>query len=127
MASSSLNRGFAFGIWLLAVASLLGFVDAIFNYFWTGNGIHGTAGALLVIVSTALLTIASGLIALGLLRWRWLIVLFDVLLILGILGTGLAAYLLEAWVLLGLMVAALVGWLAHIFMPSRTIRTEAAS
>lgn len=122
----TLRRGIAYGMWLLAIASLLGLVDAIFNYFWTGDGIHGTAGAALVIVSSALLTIASGLIAVGLVPWRWVVVLIDVLLFLGILGTGFAAYMLDAWVLVGLMVAALIGWFVNIFPPAGNAHARVA-
>ena len=40
--------------------SLLALIDSLFNYFWTGNGIHGSEGALLVVVSTLLLALAAG-------------------------------------------------------------------
>jgi hypothetical protein len=35
---------------LVALFALLALIDSLFNYFWTGNGIHGSEGALLVIV-----------------------------------------------------------------------------
>ena len=58
--------------------SLFGLIDSLFNYFWTGNGIHGSEGALLVIVSTLLLVLAVGIV---LNRWgpRWLHVTLEVL------------------------------------------------
>jgi len=100
------------GLVLLTLASLAGLADAIFNYISADNGIHGTEGALVVVVSTALLLIASLLIFGGL--RGWLKGLFEVLLFLGVLGTGAAAYFLEAQILLVLMVIALVGWVLQV-------------
>ena len=97
--------------------SLLGLIDSLFNYFWTGNGIHGSEGALLVIVSTLLLVLAVGIV---LNRWgpRWLHVTLEVLVVLDFLGTGLAAYFLEAWILLALMALAFIAWLVHALRPA---------
>ena len=97
--------------------SLLALIDSLFNYFWTGNGIHGSEGALLVIVSTLLLTLAGGIV---LNRWGpgWLHVILEVLIVLDFLGTGLAAYLLEAWILLALIVLAFIAWLIHALRPA---------
>ena len=101
--------------------SVLGFVDAVFNYFWTGNGIHGTEGALLVVVSTLLMIVAAVLISRRVVH-GWLRTVFAVLLALDFIGTGLAAYLLEAWILLGLDVLAAIAWLATFAAP-RTLST----
>ena len=101
--------------------SVLGFLDAIFNYFWTGNGIHGSEGALLVVASTLLMAVAVALIGLGLVR-GWLRALLTVLLVLDFVGTGAAAYFLEAWILLGLDVIAAIAWLATL-TTSRTLST----
>ncbi|MDR3474032.1 MAG: hypothetical protein P4M09_20425 [Devosia sp.] len=112
------------GLWLLGAATLLGLIDAMFNYFWTGNGIHGTQGALIVAGSTLLQLVAFGLIAGGVLRGG-LKVLFEVLIFLDLLGTGLAAYMLEAWMLLALTVVALIGFLLHLGTAARrTSRRE---
>jgi hypothetical protein len=109
------------GIWVLAVVSLLGLIDAIYDYVAPNNGIHGTEGALLVVVSTALMLIAAALIAFGVLRGGWR-VLFEVLIFLDILGTGTAAYFLEAYILVGLMVVALIAWLVQIGAPAAPAR-----
>jgi hypothetical protein len=93
--------------------SVLAFLDAVFNYFWTGNGIHGTEGALLVVVSTLLMAIAAWLIGAHVVH-GWLRVLLVVLLVLDFIGTGFAAYLLDAWILLGLDVLAAIAWLASL-------------
>ena len=92
--------------------AVLAFLDSLFNYFWPGNGIHGSEGALLVVVSTLLMAIAAALIAYqrihGPVRG-----LFQVLLVLDFLGTALAAYFLEAWILLALVALAALAWLAQ--------------
>jgi hypothetical protein len=93
--------------------SVLAFLDAVFNYFWTGNGIHGTEGALLVVVSTLLMAIAAWLTGAHIVH-GWLRVLLVVLLVLDFIGTGFAAYLLDAWILLGLDVLAAIAWLASL-------------
>jgi hypothetical protein len=100
---------------LMVVGSGVGLLFSLYNNFNSGNGIHGTPGALLVIVSSALVLIASLLLAFNVFRPRWLRIVVDVLLILGILGTGFAAYMLEANWLVALMVVALIGWLVHVF------------
>src|SRR5689334_10174497 len=107
----------AFGNWLLLLSALAALCVAVFEYLWHGNGIHGTGGALVVIVSTALML--AGAFALGrrFERARGLRILLLVLLVVDILGTGLAAYLLEAYALLALVVLALLGWAACIAAP----------
>jgi quinoprotein glucose dehydrogenase len=111
--------------WLLPLAALVALGAALFDYFWTGNGIHGTGGVLLVIASSAVLLI----LAAALVLWRrppgWLRALLLVLLIIDIAGTGLAAYLLEAWWILGAMAVALFGWLIDIPRDG-TVRTVSA-
>ncbi|MEJ0097524.1 MAG: hypothetical protein WDM84_05760 [Bauldia sp.] len=106
-----------FGMNVVTVLALLALLDCLFNFFWTGNGIHGSEGALLVIVSTLLMALAAGLIARGLLR-GWLGGLFEVLIVLDFLGTALAAYFLEAWILLALVVLAAVAWVFHLLRPA---------
>ncbi len=101
----------------VALLALLAFLDSLFNYFWTGNGIHGSEGALLVVVSTLLLTLAAGVIAWNRVR-GWLRNLLEVLIVLDFLGTAAAAYLLEAWILLALVVLAFIAWIAHMVRPA---------
>jgi len=110
--------------WLLPLAALIGLGAALFDYFYPDNGIHGTGGVLLVIGSTAVMLI----LALALMRSggakRWVHGVLLALLIIDIAGTGLAAYLLEAWWILGAMVIALIGWL--IDLPDATLRMTPA-
>lgn len=105
-------------IWLLAAVSTLGLAVSVFNYFWTGTGIHGSLGALIVIGSTLLMAIASAAIAVGFAR-GWVRSVLAVLIVLDILGTGFAAYMLEAQILFGLMILALIAWLFSAFSDRR--------
>ncbi|MGE5105638.1 MAG: pyrroloquinoline quinone-dependent dehydrogenase [Betaproteobacteria bacterium] len=100
--------------WLLPLAALLGLLVAIFDYFWTGNGIHGTGGVLLVIATTALMLIGAIVLARAAPTSHALRTVLLVLLLIDILGTAFAAYLLEAWWLVALMVLALAGWIVSI-------------
>lgn len=106
-------------VMLLAIAALTGLIVSIYNYLTPGTGIDGTEGAMLVIVSSLLILGASLLVALVSLP-AWLFWTFEVLILLGIIGTMAAAYLLMSWILLGAMVAALLAHLIHLFMrPAR--------
>jgi quinoprotein glucose dehydrogenase len=107
--------------WLLPLAALIGLVVAVFDYFYSGNGIHGTGGVLLVIGSTLVMLV----LACALAYWPAMsrggrgVLLF--LLIVDIAGTALAAYLLLAWWLLAAMVLAFIGWLVDL-APDRATR-----
>jgi glycerol-3-phosphate acyltransferase PlsY len=116
-------------IWLLAAVSTLGLAVSVFNYFWTGNGIHGSLGALIVIGSTLLMALASAAIAVGFAR-GWVRSVLAILILLDILGTGFAAYMLEAQILFGLMILAFIAWAFSAFSDrglSRRAALEAAT
>jgi hypothetical protein len=110
-----------YGLWLQLIAWIVALILTVFNYFDPNNGIHGSEGAGLVIVSTALGVIASVVLLAGWARPRWFHVLLLVLLLLDVIGTGFAADLLDTLPLLGLMVIALIGWLLHIIIPARRV------
>jgi hypothetical protein len=98
----------------MAAAAALGLVVSLVAYLRRGSGVDHTAGALLVIISTVLLAGDAAVLALtaqmrG--RWRGLLI---ALAILDVVGTGVAAWFLHAWLLLILMVVALVGWIAAL-------------
>ncbi|HXR55438.1 MAG TPA: pyrroloquinoline quinone-dependent dehydrogenase [Casimicrobiaceae bacterium] len=111
-------------VWVLPIAALIALGAALFDYFWSGNGIHGTAGVLLVIASSAAMLI----LAILLVQWAtrgFAHGLLLVLLIIDIAGTALAAWFLQAWWILGATVLAAIGWL--IALPtSRTPRAAPA-
>ena len=99
---------------ILTGLAVLALLDALFNYVWQANGIHGTEGALLVVISTLLMAIAGWLVAA---RWLhgWPRLVFEILIFLDLLGTGAAAYFLNAWILLALDIVAFIAFLFHIF------------
>lgn len=110
------------GARLVAITALLGLAVSIYNYFAPvsllapDSRIEGTPGAILVILSTALL-ICFGWLLSRPLQSKPLILFLLVSALLDILGTAFAAYLLNSMVLLALMVVALAGWLVRAFGP----------
>jgi hypothetical protein len=125
LSTASGSTPFRVGLWLLIVATALGLIDAIFQYFWTGNGIHGTEGVLLVIVSTLLQLIAA-LVFLAGVR-GWVRTVLEVLVFLDLIGTAAAAYLLEDYILLGLTILAAIGWLLQLGGRSRRPALQGAA
>jgi hypothetical protein len=104
-------------VWLLG-ASALGLAASLAYYFAPEDGIDGSLGAGLVIGSTALMVIASAAIALGFARGAIRGVL-AALILLDILGSGFAAYMLEANGLIASMALALIAWLYAVFAGDR--------
>ena len=102
------------GAWLIAASSAAGLLASLIYYFWRGDGIAYTPGALLVIISTGLLLAASLVMATRVFP-HWLLSEFlTVATCLDILGTAFAAWLLEAHWLLAMMALSAVGWIIHI-------------
>ena len=101
------------GARLIAIAAAIGLVICLVDYFTPHGTIAHQWGTLLVLIATALMLGASCWIAFGTMP-HWLLVLFEVLIILDILGTGFCAYFLEAWLLLLVMIVALIGWVWHL-------------
>jgi hypothetical protein len=116
-------------LWPLAAAAALALILSLVDYFTPHGAIAGTLGALVVAASTALMLIAAVLLALGWVR-GWIGSTFNALILLDILGTGFAAYMLEEDALLGLMALALIAWLFETFAGRRSpapVSAEAAS
>ncbi len=110
------------GSWLMILGAAAGLVDALVQFFQPDNGIHGSWGALAVVVLTALILGGSLLVGFGLaLRrgWRGLLML---LLLCGIVGAGVCAWLLETEGLLALMALALLGWAIRLGTKRRPVR-----
>src|SRR5919205_648282 len=124
MASTTVVRRASPGAWIMAAAAAPGTALSVYNYLTRGTGIDHTPGALLVVVSSALVLLASLVLALAPGAPRWLRVVLEILLLLGVLGTAAAAYFLEAYALLGLMALALVGWLVLVLSGSGGARLE---
>ncbi|TFF19887.1 hypothetical protein E3C22_19705 [Jiella endophytica] len=102
------------GAWLIVAASAVGALVAAFNAVNLGNGIAFSFGAWLVLVSSILVLGAALILALHLALSGASRGVLAVLILLGILGTGAAAYFLIAWVLVAAMGVALVGWVIHV-------------
>jgi mannose/fructose/N-acetylgalactosamine-specific phosphotransferase system component IID len=96
----------------MLLAGVLGAAAGIYDFYTLATGIDGTGGVELVIASCLLmifgalmvLILGSGLFA-G---------IFLFLLLLDIIGTGVAAYFLESGLILGAMVLAALGWILHM-------------
>ncbi|GGB18684.1 hypothetical protein [Allosediminivita pacifica] len=92
---------------LILAGALAGAAVAVYNYLTPLTGVTGSLGALIVIASSILLIIAGVLIQLSQPGgWRSLL---RTLVVLGAIGTGLAAYFLHEWWLIVAMVIVLVG------------------
>ena len=104
---------------IIALAALIGLGVAIYNFFSPVgllaplSDTAGSPGAGLVIFGAFMLVVA-GLVLGGRIENRYVIAFFTVGAFVGILGTGLAAYLLDSWPLLALMAVCLVGWLIRV-------------
>jgi quinoprotein glucose dehydrogenase len=99
---------------LLVGSTLLGVVVALVNYFQPGNGISGTPGALLVIVSTVVLALVGFALHRRIAERRRGGVLLHGLAFVLLAGTVFAAWLLESHVLVVLVVLAALGWLGTV-------------
>ncbi|WP_407123390.1 hypothetical protein [Bradyrhizobium sp. STM 3561] len=103
-----------YGLWLLLAGSIAGCIAAAVAAFDEGNGIAHSAGAYLVLVMTALLVVASVILALRKRKQRWLLVALSALTLFDLVGTGFAAYFLETFPLVAFMAVCLVGWLIYV-------------
>ncbi len=116
-----------YGGWALVAISLVGVILAAFNYLDQGDGIAYSPGALLVLVATALILGASIVMMLDRVRTTWLAALLAALIILGAIGAALAAYFLDAYWLMALMIVGLLACLIHlVFSASRVEIAEPA-
>ena len=117
------RRPTPYGSWLMTIAAATAFILLLIDYLVPHGTIAHTDGALLVVISTALMFIAALLITLDAIP-RWLVVLFEVLIILDIIGTAICAYFLETYVVLALMVLALIGWIALLSSNARPVGAD---
>ena len=101
--------------WPLVGASALSLIVSLIEYFMPENGIDGSLGALVVVGSTAVMLVAAAVVWLGYARKT-----LKVLILLDIVGTGFAAYMLDANVLIGFMALAVIGWLVGVFAGGRS-------
>jgi hypothetical protein len=104
-------------VWLLVV-SAFGLAASLAYYLAPEDGIDGSLGAALVIGTTALMLMACAAIVLGFARGAIKGVL-AALILLDIIGTGFAAYMLEANGLIACMALALISWIYAVFAGDR--------
>jgi hypothetical protein len=100
------------GVWLLTLSAAAALVLLLIDYFMPHGAISQSQGTMLVVGSTGLMLGAALLIGLSPLP-RWLFLLFNFLIVLDIICTGIVTYFLQAYLVLALMAVALTGWFAH--------------
>lgn len=106
-----------YGAWLVIIAAIVGFLVSLVAYFTPHGPIANSWGALLVLVSTALMLVALFLISRVAIP-RWFFGLLEVLIVIDILCTGVCTYFLEAHVLLFFMAVALLGCILYAWRVS---------
>ena len=114
-----------YGVRLIWIAGILGAAVSLYNYFSAESGIGGTPGAMLVVVSSAVLFVFG--LAIGADRGRrraWRVVIGAACLFV-ILGTAFAGYLLNSQALVVLMLVALLGWCLYLVQPRHAASTLA--
>lgn len=107
------------GSTLLIAAALLGIAVSAVNYVMPDNGIAGTPGALLVIVSTAALALVAYALRRRLADGRGGGLLWHAIALILLAGTAFAAWLLETPVLVALMALGACAWLSIAFSGGR--------
>jgi len=109
------------GAGLIAIAAAVGLAISVYNYLMPvsllepDSSVTGTAGALLVVASSAIILVAALVLAAGS-GGRALRAFLVAGCLVGVLGTGFAAYLLDTLPLLIAMAVCLIGWLAMFAM-----------
>ena len=100
------------GAGLMLLAGGLGAAAGIYDFYNVAGGIDGTGGVELVIASCLLMVFGALMVAVlgrGLLAG-----IFLLLLLLDVIGTGVAAYFLESGLIMAAMVLAALGWILHM-------------
>ncbi|EAR51114.1 hypothetical protein OG2516_18130 [Oceanicola granulosus HTCC2516] len=109
---------------LLALLALIGLIAVTYEYFTPASGIDHTAGALLAIAASALILGAALVVGFvpsmpAALHWT-----LEILLLLGLIGTLAAAWLLESWILVACMAVGLVIQILRFFQVKPLIAAE---
>lgn len=99
-----------YGGWLVMAGAAIALCIAVFDYFTASSHIDHSGGVLLVIGAMVLLLAAALVVYPDRTGVAWLRGLLKVLIVLDILGSGFAAYMLESTALLVLMAIALIGY-----------------
>jgi len=97
---------------LMLLAGALGAGAAIYDFYTVSTGIDGTGGVELVIASSLLMVF--GALMVRVLGRGFFVGVFLLLLLLDVIGTGVAGYFLESPMIMGAMALAALGWLLHV-------------
>lgn len=108
------------GAKLLIFTSLLGVGISLYHYLVPLTGVTGTVGALLVVISSVLLTI-GGVILLKI-RTGGVAITVRILALLGALGTIVAGWLLHEFWLVAVTTIALLGIIVDFILANRNRR-----
>jgi hypothetical protein len=101
----------------MLLAGALGATAAIYDFYSASSGIDGTGGVELVIASSLLMVL--GALVVMMLGRGILAGIFALLLLLDVIGTGVAGYFLESGLVMGTMALAALGWLIHVTAAGR--------
>jgi hypothetical protein len=96
----------------MLLAGALAAAAGIYDFYNVAGGIDGTGGVELVIASSLLMVFGAVMVIIlgrGLLAG-----VFVFLLLLDVIGTGLAAYFLESGLIMAAMALAALGWILHM-------------
>ncbi len=100
------------GTSLMVLAGVLGAAAAIYDFYNVSTGLDGTGGVELVIVSSLLMVF--GALTVIMLGQGFVAGTFVFLLLLDVIGSGVAGYFLESPLIMAAMVLAALGWLLHM-------------
>lgn len=96
--------------WVAMAAALLALGLTLYLYLTPHTGIDHEAGTLVVACSTAILLVVVALTTLVDSLPRWLSLLLNIGIFIDILGSGVAAWFLEAEVVLAFLALAFIAW-----------------
>ena len=108
----------SFGARLMLLAGALGVAAAAYDFYTPPTGIDGTGGVELVIASSLLMVFGALMVIL--LAPGFLAGVFLLLLLLDVIGTGVAGYFLESPMVMGAMALAALGWLLRMTSGGRS-------
>lgn len=100
------------GATLMLLAGVAGTAAAAYDFYTPVTGIDGTGGVELVIASGLLMVFGALMVIV--LGSRFLAGIFLLLLLLDVIGTGVAGYFLESPMIMAAMALAALGWLLHM-------------
>lgn len=100
------------GAGLVLLAGALSAAVAIYDFYNIASGIDDTGGVELVIASSLLMVFGALMVIIF--RRGLLAGIFLFLLLLDVIGTGVAAYFLESGLVMAAMALAALGWILHM-------------